>query len=640
MAIRGSGHQPDRRLDVSRELDELDRRRPAPAEPGLDVEALAPPRIEALAAPEAPLAPTPEAAPSPEAAGGAPLVRHRDRIGVVVIHGIGDQKPGETLLLWAHSLLRIVNAWAATTPGVGHRNDHAWTADIDLSGDSRPFVVAEIPGDATHDPQTWVMTEAWWAARVSPPSLADMFTWLVPREMWRLIRGIFAGIAAEGSLFFSVVDAIFLPLFIIPATALVVLVYLVLRVVRLIPYKPLQEFALFKALDFFLVDWFGDLRILLVDRVQAASIRARAADAIQACRDRGCETVIVIGHSGGTIVGYTTLTDEAFEALPVRRLITLGQALGIGWRLGEIDGRATADRDPDHLYEGDRLARKPLDADRTDLQWYDFWATHDPAPAGGFATGPAATTPAHVGGVSTRVYNRMSLLEDHGAYWDNDEEFLLPVARLIDTAPDGADPATSRFFPGTTPGAPDERVAVRQARVKILQASWVAVMAAGALAIPCIVWHPFMATGTTTVQAAGTGAWGAAVNLASTGFGGVLAYFGITPPSGSLDPVPASLLGIALMAVAFWLVGQAASGIWAGWDRRERQIALQPIPAWRPVQWVILPLALCAVAALALLWFAGSGNWVHALPSAALVLAGEIAGAIAWKGDIAEPADA
>ena len=63
------------------------------------------------------------------------------------------------------------------------------------------------------------------------------------------------------------------------------------------------------------------------------------------------------------------------------------------------------------------------------------------------------TLPSAVRGGSTRVFNRMSLRNDHGGYWDNDEEFVLPVARLIDLAPGGRD--ASRFFP-EPPAAPEE----------------------------------------------------------------------------------------------------------------------------------------------------------------------------------------
>ena len=111
-----------------------------------------------------------------------------------------------------------------------------------------------------------------------------------------------SGLASEGR-FFRAVDVIFPPLFLIPVTALVILAFIVFRILRAIPRQPLQDFAALKAVNTFLVDWFGDVRILLTDRAQAANIRARVAEAIGDCLDAGISPIVVVGHSGGTIVG-------------------------------------------------------------------------------------------------------------------------------------------------------------------------------------------------------------------------------------------------------------------------------------------------------------------------------------------------
>lgn len=663
MAIRGIGRRPDRPVDIGEDLDRIEGRPRAEPAPGAPTPV---PAVDAGGARRrgrvAPgIATAGTEAPGPTA---APVAKPRiapdpSRIGVVVIHGIGSQKPGETLLLWAHSLLRIVNGWAATTPGVVHDNDHALTADIDLTGETRPWVAINVPappGEAEaavdaatvpHPAQTWLLTEAWWAARVTPPSLSEMFRWLVPSgEVGRLISGIFQGVDRQDRTLHAI-DTVFLRPFVWLATALAVVLYLVLSLVRLIPYKPLQDFALFTALDAFLIDWFGDLRVLLTDRAQAASIRGRAIDAIRACADEGCASVVVIGHSGGTIVGYTTLTDEALEAdLPIRRFITLGQALGIGWRLGHAQDPTVADRLPDHLYQGDRL-RRAIEHVRPGVEWHDFWGTHDPAPAGGFANSPSVSKPSLTGGASTMVFNQLSILNDHGAYWDNDEEFLLPVARLVDTAPAKAGASASRFFADDVePAGAGEaarsarapaRAEARRDRVRALQRSWAMVMLAGALAIPAVIAHSIVVGGSSSFQLAGQGIWSFAVWLGER-VGLLLDAFGIGRPSGTADPLLAGLAGAVAMAVAFWAVGEAASRLWADWDARERQIALQPNPSWRPLRQIEGPLWLCGVAALLLLPFAATGAWILAAPSAVLVgIAWLIASRVA-RGSVANPA--
>jgi len=100
----------------------------------------------------------------------------------------------------------------------------------------------------------------------------------------------------------------------------------------------------------------------------------------------------------------------------------------------------------------DRL-RRDITRRRPGLRWRDFWGSHDPAPAGPLQLGQIRPPIADRGRVrSYRVWNRRSLLDDHGGYFDNDEEFVLPLLREIDV-PDGWG-ERSRFYPpdpGTDP---------------------------------------------------------------------------------------------------------------------------------------------------------------------------------------------
>ena len=558
--------------------------------------------------------------------------RDPNDVGVVFVHGVGSQKPGEWLLEASRPLLRLLSAWRTTTDGVDPSNDPIRTSNIDFSGGSRPFIVADVPAIGDHPAQTWHMTEAWWAARVSPPSVAQMFRWLVPWELKRLFGGIVSGFGTEGG-FFKFVDYVFLPLFLIPVTALVILVFILFRILRAIPWKPLQDFAALTIIQSFLVDWFGDLRVLLTDRIQAANIRARLAEAIQDCLDAGCGTIVVVAHSGGTMVGYMTLADPAYKHLPVNTFVTHGQALTIGWRLGHIGDPDTPDHNPDRLYGGDRLAADFSSLpERSGLRWFDFWATHDPAPAGGLTTGPHPTLPDRTGGQSTRVFNRMSVRNDHGGYWENDEEFVLPLARLIDESPAGS-PPVSRFFPET---ATTRRAGHRQDRVKLLQFAWVAVMVSAVLAVLLAVIDPLIPGDKGSIEAAGAAAWAAIGTFVAT-FGPVLNFFEVNltiePISGPL----AILVGVIAMLAVYWAVGRAMSSLWSRWDERERQIGLQPVPAWRSVTPLAVQLGLCGGAAMWLFTFAASGEWLLVLPSLGAVLVAAVVAALTNGGSIGRP---
>ncbi len=593
--------------------------RPAPASTAADAPDVA---MDPLSESAAAGAVTPAAPPDP------------NTIGIVFIAGIGSAKPGETLLSWSRPLLRLLSAWATTTYGVRPQNDQTGSANMDFSGISRSYVVASVPALGAHPGQTWIMTEAWWAARVDAPSVGALVRWL-PGELIRIWMAILSGTGGAGSALFKVVDFVFLPLFLVPAALLVTLAYLLLRLLRAVPWRPVQEAATRSAIRLFLADRLTDARVLLTDRIQAANARARIAEAIRDCEAAGCGTIVLVGHGAGAIAGYMTLADETYATLPASELITCGQALGTVWRMGHADEYDVPDREADRLYRGDRLrgnlSRLPY---RGNLRWHDFWATHDPAAAGGLEASTRVTTPELVNGASTRVFNRMSLRNDHAGYWDNDEEFVLTVARLIDVAPEVA-PAISRFFPESRVTGRSER---RRQRVRLLQFAWIPVILSAALALPLAILGPLSAGGRSSVETAGAAAWSGLGSLVD-GVRPFLRSMRLDPALGGIDRSAAALIGTILLLVAYRVVAATMSGLWTAWDARERVIALQPIPRWRSALPLAAQLGLCAGAGVWLLVLVGTGDWMVAAPAVGALILARAMGAVTGRGAIRRPID-
>ena len=175
---------------------------------------------------------------------------------------------------------------------------------------------------------------------------------------------------------------------------------------RVVPFKPLQDALTRISLDSFLTTWWGDVYVLLDDPVQAANIRGQIAKTIQALRAFGCRRIVVVAHSGGTIVSYMALSDPALSEA-ADTLVTHGQAIQMGRMIHRAEGSIQTS-------PGVRIDRGlPLRIAR----WRDFHATHDPAPAGQLEEANPATPPAP--GIvfqDTEVWNRMSIAEDHGEY--------------------------------------------------------------------------------------------------------------------------------------------------------------------------------------------------------------------------------
>lgn len=520
-----------------------------------------------------------------------------DTIGVVFVHGIGSQKAGETLLSWSDRLLRVVATWSASRGGPYQL---VRRANIDFTGETLPYVEVAVPeAGPAHPAQTWIMTEAYWAARIAPPSISEMASWLGMRgEGVRVLSGLARGVSGTFGLPVTFADGILVRIAILVALGVALLLFALTRVLRLIPIGWLRQNLLVTSFDYFLGDWFGDVRVMLLDRVQAANVRSRLRRAIYALRARGCGPIVVVAHSGGTFVSYMTLAEKDDADLPATRLVTHGQALGLVWNLG----RACDPPDPmdsDRLQAGD-LLRARLSEARPALEWSDFWATHDPAPAGGFERAPCVVEqPAPER--SHMVHNRASIAADHGAYWDNVEEFIVPVARLIETAGGGA-ASGSRLFADT---ALADAQARRRRRVAVLATArvWIALAALVALAGTAVeAW-----TGTARIVSLGQDAYAglAAVATPLARLNETLRLVDIPTKPGD---VLAAIVGLILVVLVFAGLSRAGAGIWGSWDDVAARAFLGSRP-WPPELPLRAQLALVSTAStLAAVWVL-SGLW-------------------------------
>jgi hypothetical protein len=329
------------------------------------------------------------------------------RVGVVFVHGIGSQKPEDTLLDWSSSFLQPV--WSDPA-------SEARLTKADLLGDVK---VVEVSMRRGAGKQEWLLTEAFWARSVHPPSFEAVAGWL----------GEAAGAATSG-----ILGSRRQRVFVSAAAAAVLLAYGFLRaLLALIPFAAAER-AITASIDGLLTGWVGDLLVLANDPVQSAAIHLRLTKTIDYLRvAQGCDRIVVIAHSGGAAVAVGMLRVE--PQVRVDALITLGQGLALISRMSEPTMRsATWNRSLGVATAADRasFAGNPR-------RWVDYWASRDPA-----TVGPLPSSIAGRRFVSRPVENRRSWREDHGGYWDNLEEFVLPVLdELASTRP------TSRYYRGT-----------------------------------------------------------------------------------------------------------------------------------------------------------------------------------------------
>lgn len=547
-------------------------------------------------------------------------------IGVIFVHGIGNQPARETLLNWANSIIEVLSAWrrefdqaSATRPVIGE--DPVEQAAVERGGgtDERAWVKIGIPAtDPEHPATSWLLTEAYWAGEIRAPAFGQALRYL-QGHIAAIIRGIAAGyglrerrreqriaaiideqptpweprVAAEiaelrrsASIRWRWIDwfdefwqwPLVRGLLSMVATTASVIALAIYAPLRSVPIKAIRDQAELASLDAQLVTAFGDLPVLLDDPVQAAIVRARLADAIRWTRDHGCDEVVLVAHSGGAIVSYATLLDEAYRDLPVAKLVTLGQGLALGWRLEKTSGPFVA---------GNPI-RGDLGTARPGLRWVDFWASYDPAPAGPLAAVDGCplvsvetvepgrpVSPVQV--ESRPITNYMNIGEDHDGYWRNDEGFLVPLIRHLDD-PRG-DGSGSRFYVSRLGRA--VRIERRRRRVGLLfgwrRLSFGAGLAALSLGlIPAVTPGASLATTGDAVAEVWSRIPGHEVISGSIdGFGATVALvldsIGLHPLSLWLEWIGPWLLGAMVPLLATYAIYSRGVGSWTAADAAERQ---------------------------------------------------------------------
>ncbi len=644
------------------------------------------------------------------------------RTGIVFVHGIGTQTPAETFLDWSSPIVELLTDWRAAQaeatdppPTSDRIDDPVWRAEFSFNAASPPYLEMAVPAHAGIPATTWVVTEAWWAADLRPPSLGRTIDYL-RRRMATVVAGIAAGYNDRTRRFHDLavamdvigegvppldwrlverLDQVQSRVFGSRPVGLIVgglgaTVLAGYDLLRRIPIPVVRDFAARRMIDSFLVDWFGDLPVLLDDPVQSANVRARLARSIQRLVDDGCDAIVIVAHSGGALVTFETLLDPAYRHLPVHKLITLGQGLGLAWRLA-------ADPGVQEIAAGSRLVGNLAQA-RPGLRWVDVWASYDPAPAGPLPargglqgadvpdpphagpTGPTTvvtsgtpTVPAILGMSPTRattvatgdtaaepwllrapvvlpgqvppvpppasiiiesrpVTNEMNVLTDHGAYWANPEGFIIPLVRHLDAA--RGDASASRFYRDRADRT--RRIVWRRQRVSVL-AAWGWLCSLGAIGT-MLVLLVLQAAGDQRLSRAGhhlVAVWDGVPGheIVSGPISGVGAVAGAALESlglGPLAPGLASLgpvfLAITLTLALFLALAKVGLARWHDWDGRERR-AMHPETPTLPDRSPTAGQALALCGGIIGLIAASFGSG----PAAGLaIVLGGAAGALVW----------
>ncbi len=265
-------------------------------------------------------------------------------LGVLVVHGIGDQKRGATLSQWADSLHNWLETW---TPDSSDRPLASVTIGrTDLAPErgvpANLTMHLDLKGDET---QRWLMAEGWWAGTFEPPSFGELWTWSfrsVPATAAMHANAIFSrSVLAyksatgfqrirEGARIGMMMLAVLSLVLVSPAVIVLLTVLLLAGAIASALPIPAVKAAVLRA-QLVAVGTIGDSLRLVESPTQAGAIKAPVADGLEWLQSKGCKKVVLLAHSQGAAVSYKVLLDvdegRNTKIEPIDSFITVGSGL-------------------------------------------------------------------------------------------------------------------------------------------------------------------------------------------------------------------------------------------------------------------------------------------------------------------------
>lgn len=269
--------------------------------------------------------------------------------GIAFVHGIGEQKCGESLTAFAEAMGLWLQQWLTAmpetdlrvtraeleppTPAVGAAlSDSAITDSSDAQGPAR--TVLTICRRGMEDERV-LLVECWWADSFEPPKLRELLSWLTLiapnivmaqtaaplRRSWRRLH------LARGKLkiAFLVIRMLVQSLFFLSSVVLVPLFVALLAMILLpavIPISAIREAA--RRAATLAVSYLGDAFILTASPIRR-DIMTSAVQADLEWLSRRCKEISIVAHSQGAVLAHDALRRGPMQDL--RHLITIGAGL-------------------------------------------------------------------------------------------------------------------------------------------------------------------------------------------------------------------------------------------------------------------------------------------------------------------------
>jgi hypothetical protein len=266
-------------------------------------------------------------------------------VGVLFVHGIGEQEPGETLIGYADPMRDFIHQWLTNARGAGCKYDGGYCtlqrAELNPPEDPHDqeparldllMVASEKQTNLEKNNlviSTWLLAECHWAKSFPPPSAFDVTRWSIPVVPWAVASHFARRIElAKPRILPYVIQLAEAFLFALPLIVVIELTMFALAILSLIPIEKLQSFA--RSGEQFIALVLGDSYVYIASPARLAAVGNRFHHDLEWLTKR-CQQVIVVGHSQGAaiVVQGLLMTDTP----KLKLVVTLGAGIYKLWEL-------------------------------------------------------------------------------------------------------------------------------------------------------------------------------------------------------------------------------------------------------------------------------------------------------------------
>jgi hypothetical protein len=253
------------------------------------------------------------------------------RVGVLFVHGIGEQASGDALTPYSEALQNWLKRWIKGASAVHPEEPARILGPLlhDVPAPRNTQMRLEIPG--SEGQSNWLLAESHWAPEFRPPKPSDLLYWGLLVVPWALASHFGARLRRTRRSMKVLPNFIY---FILAATLLNPLIFLLNLVLLIlsiifIPWEKVRSWI--DSIQRWLTATVGDIYVFLTSTERSGRITAQVWRDLHWLAQK-CECVAIVAHSQGGAIAHRIVREHELSGdfrLPdeVRLLVTYGSGL-------------------------------------------------------------------------------------------------------------------------------------------------------------------------------------------------------------------------------------------------------------------------------------------------------------------------